>query len=113
MHCYSLSLVMMGMFLTMSCTSHNAYFRAIWRIHFRELSTNEPHPQAARPSIDFLRSECEVWESCEVVNEEEIVVIEFSDDLGFNGTKRVAAVILDWRTGRVLLVRNKRPPILL
>jgi hypothetical protein len=48
-----------------------------------------------------------VWESCEVLNHEEIVVIEFSDRLGFNDTERVAAVILNWRTGRVLLVRNK------
>jgi hypothetical protein len=54
-----------------------------------------------------------VWESCEMLNYEEIVVIEFSDHLGFNDTERVAAVILNWRTGRVLLVRNKCPPIIL
>ena len=42
-----------------------------------------------------------------MLNHGEIVVIEFSDHLGFNDTKRVAAVILNWRTGQVLLVRNK------
>jgi hypothetical protein len=42
-----------------------------------------------------------------MLNHEEIVVIEFSDHLGFEGTKRVAAVILNWRTGRVLLVSKE------
>jgi shikimate 5-dehydrogenase len=46
-------------------------------MHFRRLSVNEPHPLAAVPYMDFLKEDCEVWESCNTVSYEERVAMVF------------------------------------
>ena len=84
----------------------NGFRRTVWRIHFRKLSTCEVHPLTAQPYIDFLKTECDVWESCEMLSHEDILTVEFSDQLGNNGMKRLAAVMLNWRTGQEILVRR-------
>jgi hypothetical protein len=71
-------------------------------MHFRRLSVNEPHPLAAVPHMDFLKTDCEIWESCNTVSYEERVAMVFGD---FEGElRRTAVIILDWRMGKVLLV---------
>jgi hypothetical protein len=77
--------------------------RDVRRMHFRQLSSNEPHPLAALPFMDILKEDCEVWESCNTVSYEERVALVFGDSEG--GIQRTAVLILDWRIGQILLVR--------
>lgn len=79
-------------------------YSTVWRIHFRELSSGEIHPLVAQPYMDFSRNEHEIWEFCEIVVHTDMLVVEFSDRLGTEGMKRLAAVVLNWRTGHILLV---------
>jgi len=73
-------------------------------MHFRKLSTNEPHPLAPLAYMDFHKEDCKIWESCNTVSYEERVAMVFQDRE--EGTREAAAIILDWRMGKVLLVSD-------
>jgi hypothetical protein len=77
--------------------------RNVRRVHFRQLSVNEPHPLAPLPFIDILKKNCEIWEFCNTVSYEERVALVFGDEEG--EARRTAVLILDWRVGEILLVR--------
>ncbi|KIM25668.1 hypothetical protein M408DRAFT_331028 [Serendipita vermifera MAFF 305830] len=71
------------------------------RMHFRKLESNEPHPLATLPYMDFSRENCEVWERCNTISYEERIAMvfgEFEDDV-----RKRAVIVIDWILGRVLL----------
>jgi hypothetical protein len=76
-----------------------------WRVHFRHLSRNEPHRLAFEPFIDFPKLEnCAIWDDCTIMVCEERISVEFFDFGGPYETGRMAAAIIDWTTGQILLV---------
>ena len=76
-----------------------------WRIHFRHLSCTESHQLAFEPFIDFRKDEGhDIWESCMIMVWEERISVEFFDFRGPDESRRMAAVIIDWTTGQILLV---------
>lgn len=85
------------------CTFLIQDLRTVWRIHFRELSTNDAHPMAFQPFFDIHQERNEIWAQCEIVSYEERLSVEFFDTRRNSGSP-LAAVIFDWTTGMVLLV---------
>lgn len=62
------------------------------------------HRLAFSPAIDILKLEREIWSECEIICNEERLLVEFSDNRGPGGGRRMAGIVFDWTNGHILLV---------
>ncbi|CCA68083.1 hypothetical protein PIIN_01951 [Serendipita indica DSM 11827] len=85
------------------------YDNTVRRMHFRRISTNEVHPDAAAPYFDIFAKDCSVWAGCQTIAYQNRVLMMFSD---WNGDLRTsAAMVIDWKLSKAVLEFKPFTPV--
>ncbi len=70
-------------------------------MHFRRMSTNEVHPDAAAPYLDIFAKDCSVWTECQTIAYQNRVLMKFNE---WEDLPKWAVMVIDWRLSKVVLV---------
>ncbi|PVG03799.1 hypothetical protein CPB86DRAFT_306880 [Serendipita vermifera] len=71
------------------------------RVHFRTLSTNQPHPKSTAPYVDIVNDNYTVWSRCFTTSCEDRVAVMFWESGG--ATRRGAALVIDCTEAKIIM----------
>ncbi|PVG03797.1 hypothetical protein CPB86DRAFT_722666 [Serendipita vermifera] len=71
------------------------------RIHFRTISTNQPHPKSSAPYIDIFKADCPIWMKCYTASREDRIALRFWDSTG--DSRQGAGMVIDCTEAMIIM----------